>query len=103
VVAEQADDVAIMYAGRIVEQAPTLQLFETPRHPYTQALLRSMPVLGRHRDRLAAIPGQVPGLLALPSGCTFRDRCPEAEARCAAGRPPLDERSPGHRVACVKA
>jgi peptide/nickel transport system ATP-binding protein len=103
VVAEQADEVAIMYAGRIVEQAPTLELFEHPKHPYTRALLRSMPTLGRHRDRLEAIPGQVPGLLALPSGCSFRDRCPLAEAACAAGRPPLEEHAPGHRVACIKA
>src|SRR5436309_3606901 len=77
VVAEQADEVAIMYAGRIVEHASVVDVFDHPRHPYTQALFRSMPgVVGMRRERLEAIPGQVPDLLHLPSGCAFRDRCP---------------------------
>ncbi|HEV7733009.1 MAG TPA: ABC transporter ATP-binding protein [Candidatus Binatia bacterium] len=103
VVAEQADDVAIMYAGRIVERAPVVDLFEQPLHPYTQALLRSMPVLGRHTDRLETIPGQVPSLRDLPSGCAFRDRCPQAIDACAAAVPPLETRPGDRQVACIRA
>jgi oligopeptide/dipeptide ABC transporter ATP-binding protein len=103
VVAEQADEVAIMYAGRIVEQAPVAEIFARPRHPYTQALLRSMPRLGRHVDRLEQIPGHVPDLAHLPSGCAFRDRCPIAVDACATGVPPLEEKAPGHRAACIRA
>jgi peptide/nickel transport system ATP-binding protein len=102
VVAEQADTVAIMYAGRIVEHATVLELFDRPLHPYTQALFRSMPGVGGHRDRLEVIPGQVPDLLRLPSGCAFRDRCPRAVEECAAIVPPLDEHAPGHRAACIR-
>jgi oligopeptide/dipeptide ABC transporter ATP-binding protein len=103
VVAEQADEVAIMYAGRIVERAVVDDLFARPLHPYTQALLRSMPVLGVHRDRLDTIKGQVPSLTRLPSGCAFRDRCPLAIEACAAAVPPLEERLAAHHVACIRA
>jgi oligopeptide/dipeptide ABC transporter ATP-binding protein len=103
VVAEQADEVAIMYAGRIVEQAPVLEIFERPLHPYTQALFRSMPGVGPRRERLDAIPGQVPDLLRLPGGCAFRDRCPRAIEECARVVPPLDPHGPDHRAACVRA
>jgi len=103
VVAEHADEVAIMYAGRIVEHAAVDELFTRPGHPYTQALLRSMPVLGLRRERLHTIAGQVPSLARLPSGCAFRDRCPLAIEACAAGVPPLEEHVPGHRVACIRA
>jgi oligopeptide/dipeptide ABC transporter ATP-binding protein len=102
VVAEQADEVAIMYAGRIVEQAPVLEMFERPLHPYTQALFRSMPGVGDRRERLDAIPGQVPDLLRLPSGCAFRDRCPRVIDRCATVVPTLEERGPDHRAACIR-
>ena len=101
VVAEQADEVAIMYAGRIVEHAATTELFQRPKHPYTQGLLRSMPRLGTRSERLAAIPGHMPPLGALPSGCAFRDRCALATAECAARRPPLEEKAPAHRAACI--
>ncbi len=103
VVAEQADEVAIMYAGRIVEQAPVDELFARPRHPYTQALLRAMPALGQRRERLETIPGQVPSLTSLPPGCAFRERCSRQVEACAAVVPPLEERDPGHRVACIRA
>jgi oligopeptide/dipeptide ABC transporter ATP-binding protein len=103
VVAEQADEVAIMYAGRIVEHATVDDLFAQPLHPYTQALLRSMPVLGARRDRLETVAGQVPSLTRLPSGCAFRDRCPLHIEACAAAVPPLEERLPGHHVACIRA
>ncbi len=103
IVAEQADEVAIMYAGRIVEHAPVEDLFARPRHPYTQALLRSMPALGSRRERLETIPGQVPPLTDVPSGCAFRDRCPLRIDDCAEIVPPLEERAPDHRVACIRA
>ncbi len=103
VVAQEADEVAIMYAGRIVERAPTAVLFGRPLHPYTQALLRSMPELGARRERLESIPGQVPDLGHLPSGCAFRDRCPRAIEECGRDVPPLIEREPGHLVACIRA
>jgi peptide/nickel transport system ATP-binding protein len=102
VVAEQADEVAIMYAGRIVERAPVLEIFDRPLHPYTQALFRSMPGLGGRHERLEAIPGQVPDLLDLPSGCSFRDRCPLAIADCAALVPPLEPKAPSHPAACIR-
>jgi oligopeptide/dipeptide ABC transporter ATP-binding protein len=101
VVAEQADRVAIMYAGRIVEDAPTRELFQNPTHPYTRALLRSMPTLGVHRERLEAIPGNVPDLTRRPSGCSFRDRCVLATAECADAPPALVSRGPDHAVACI--
>ena len=103
VVAEQADDVAIMYGGRIVEQAPTPVLFTGARHPYTTALLRSMPTLGIPTERLTAIPGNVPSLGHLPSGCGFRDRCPLHTAECAADPPRLHTVAGDHAVACVHA
>jgi peptide/nickel transport system ATP-binding protein len=103
VVAQQADEVAIMYAGRIVEQAPVLDVFDRPLHPYTQALFRSMPGIAGPRERLEAIPGQVPELLRLPSGCTFRDRCPRAIDECGSRVPPLEAKRPGHVAACIRA
>ncbi|HJQ84834.1 MAG TPA: ABC transporter ATP-binding protein [Candidatus Binatia bacterium] len=102
VVAQQADEVAIMYAGRIVEQAPVLEIFDRPLHPYTQALFRSMPGVHGRRERLEAIPGQVPDLLHLPSGCAFRDRCPRAIERCADVVPPLERKAPGQSAACIR-
>jgi oligopeptide/dipeptide ABC transporter ATP-binding protein len=100
VVAAEAGEVAIMYAGRIVEHAPTAVLFARPAHPYTEALLASLPRLERRSERLTPIPGSVPDLLELPSGCRFRDRCPRASARCAAEDPALLEIAPGRMVAC---
>jgi peptide/nickel transport system ATP-binding protein len=103
VVAEQADEVAIMYAGRIVEHAPVDDLFARPLHPYTQALLRSMPSLGVRHARLEVIPGQVPSLTDIPSGCAFRDRCPLRIDACAERVPPLEPKVPGHLAACIRA
>ena len=102
VVAQQADEVAIMYAGRIVEHGSVLDVFDHPLHPYTQALFRSIPGIGGRRECLEAIPGQVPDLLQLPSGCAFRDRCPRAVPECATVVPPLEEKAPGHRAACIR-
>jgi oligopeptide/dipeptide ABC transporter ATP-binding protein len=104
VVAERTDEVAIMYAGRIVERAPVGDVFARPLHPYTRGLIRSIPKVGAERQRrLEAIPGVVPDLLRLPSGCRFRDRCPLAVDSCAAGEPPLAAHAPGHLVACIRA
>jgi peptide/nickel transport system ATP-binding protein len=105
VVAETADRVAVMYAGRIVEEATTEQLFAAPRHPYTHGLLGSIPHVaeagdGAARERLHEIAGTVPALWALPPGCAFAPRCPRAGTRCAEERPPLSEVGRGHRAAC---
>ncbi len=75
VVAEMADRVAVMYAGKIVETADVMTLFNSPKHPYTQGLIESVPVLGQEKDELAVIPGAVPNLIDLPTGCTFSERC----------------------------
>ena len=82
VVATAADRVAVMYAGRIVEEAPATELFRRPRHPYTEGLLRAVPDIDHPARRLAVIPGQVPHPLALPDGCRFEPRCPYAWERC---------------------
>lgn len=104
VVAERARRVAVMYAGRIVEQAPTEELFRRPLHPYTRGLLRSIPRPGVRQRRLEAIQGTVPNPLALPSGCRFRDRCSYAIGRCAEVDPLLAAvRGESHRVACIRA
>ena len=103
VVAEVADEVVVMYAGRIVESAPVQALFEAPQHPYTIGLLGSIPRLDGTRTRLASIEGQVPSPLRKPAGCSFADRCPFADAACRAAAPELREVGPGHRSACWKA
>ncbi len=100
VVAEVADDVAVMYAGRAVETGPVADLFDDPQHPYTIGLMGSMPALGRRTGRLATIPGAVPLPADLPPGCRFSTRCPFADARCAAERPPERLFGEGHRAAC---
>jgi dipeptide transport system ATP-binding protein len=89
VVAGLADRVAVMYAGRIVEHAPVEQLFATPAHPYTAALLAAMPERSVGHSRLATIPGVVPGLYDRPSGCLFSPRCAYATRRCERERPVL--------------
>jgi oligopeptide/dipeptide ABC transporter ATP-binding protein len=103
VVAEFADEVMVMYAGTIVEQAPASELFETPHHPYTQGLLASAPRSDQPQARLTTIEGMVPNLAALPVGCRFRDRCRYAIARCGQAEPPLIALSPTRKVACFVA
>jgi oligopeptide/dipeptide ABC transporter ATP-binding protein len=101
VVAERADEVAIMYAGKIVERTSAPAIFARPFHPYTIGLLNSLPGTGgKKKKRLDAIPGVVPSPLRLPSGCRFRDRCPKAQQTCAEAEPQLIEKEPGHSVAC---
>jgi peptide/nickel transport system ATP-binding protein len=89
VVAEICDEVAVMYAGEIVERAPVDALFERPQHPYTVGLLGSIPRLDRRADKLAVIEGMVPNMTAPPAGCRFASRCPFADARCRTERPPV--------------
>jgi len=102
VVAENADDVVVMYASRIVESAAVRPLFEKPLHPYTQGLLRSLPMLGERKERLDVIGGAVPSPLQFPSGCKFHPRCPvgKDDRRCQTVEPPLKEVSPGRCAAC---
>jgi peptide/nickel transport system ATP-binding protein len=104
VVAESAQRVAVMYAGRVVEEAPVEQLFARPCHPYTQGLIRSIPRIdatATRRRRLESIAGMVPSPLEPLSGCRFAPRCPFARADCIEAIPPLREVAPGHKVACV--
>ncbi|MGF1552077.1 MAG: ABC transporter ATP-binding protein [Paracoccaceae bacterium] len=100
VVAGIADRVIVMYAGMVAEAAPVETLFARPRHPYTQALLATLPGHGTRRDRLATIPGQPPLLGAPPEACPFAPRCPQAHERCRRALPPAFEVGPGHRAAC---
>jgi peptide/nickel transport system ATP-binding protein len=103
VVAEFADDVVVMYAGRIVEQASVEALFGEPQHPYTIGLLGSIPRLDLAQERLATIEGQVPMRLANIKGCAFAPRCPFADAGCGEAAPPLVEVGNGHLAACWNA
>jgi oligopeptide/dipeptide ABC transporter ATP-binding protein len=103
VIAEVASQVAVMYAGKIVEYAGVQEIFNTPRHPYTQGLLRSIPKLTESKDRLAVIPGMVPNPLAFPQGCKFHPRCPRAIAECRKAEPDLRELVPDHWVRCFRA
>ena len=106
VVAENAQRVIVMYAGKVVEEAPVGALFATPLHPYTQGLIRSIPRLDRAatvHQRLEAIPGSVPSLLHPPPGCRFAARCRFATDECRAAEPSLREITPGHKVACIHA
>ncbi|GDY21819.1 ABC transporter ATP-binding protein [Verrucomicrobiota bacterium] len=100
IVGDIADRVAVMYAGQIVELAPALELLRRPLHPYTQALMNSVPKLGREQQRLEAIPGNVPNLGHFPSGCRFHPRCPKAQGDCAQKAPELIEVEPGRWVRC---
>src|SRR5207245_1021872 len=99
IVAKMCDRVAVMYAGKIVEQAPVRALFDSPRHPYTRALLGAVPKLGS-KDPLYSITGQPPNLASLPSGCAFHPRCPEALPRCAAEEPDEFHPEPGRVARC---
>ncbi|MCP1848129.1 MULTISPECIES: ABC transporter ATP-binding protein [unclassified Bradyrhizobium] len=103
VVAQIADDVAVMYAGTVVEHAPVRELFLDPQHPYTIGLLGSMPRVNQHVDRLVAIGGLVPPPFQLPSGCRFNPRCPFADLDCRQVLPDLGVIGSGHFVACRKA
>ena len=104
VVAETAQRVVVMYAGKVIEEANVEDLFRTPLHPYTQGLIRSIPridLAATHKQRLEAIGGSVPKLINPAPGCRFASRCAHVRTECKAATPPLVEVSPGHKVACV--
>jgi oligopeptide/dipeptide ABC transporter ATP-binding protein len=105
VVAETADRVIVMYAGKIVEEAPVQEIFEHPCHPYTVGLLDSIPKIetdGTKRDRLKTIEGFVPDLMKLPAGCSFYDRCTDRMDHCSEAYPEIFWINPQHRVSCFK-
>ncbi|KMY04135.1 peptide ABC transporter ATP-binding protein [Pseudomonas syringae KCTC 12500] len=103
VVAEVADEVMVMYAGRVVESGPVKTLFDDPQHPYTIGLMGSMPSIGPREGRLATINGRVPTPAEMPGGCRFAGRCPFVIQQCRDERPPQLELSPGHFAACIRA
>ena len=100
IVAKMCDKVAVMYAGRMVESGPVRQIFNRPAHPYTEALLRSIPRLTDRRERLTAIEGQPPDMTSPPSGCAFHPRCPKAIERCQEQDPPIFEVAEDQRARC---
>ncbi|GBK72100.1 ABC transporter ATP-binding protein [Paenibacillus macerans] len=100
VVAEMADYVVVMYAGKIVEEGEVTRLFASPKHPYTQGLLKSKPFLGQRRDELFSIPGQVPNLLELTPSCYFHDRCADCMDVCRTKEPALGRVGDGQKAAC---
>jgi len=99
VVAGLADDIAVMYAGRIVESGPATDVLDAPLHPYTHGLIGSVPSRNKRGEKLRQIPGMTPNLLELPSGCAFRNRCPRADQACAADPQP-EEKRPGRVARC---
>ncbi len=104
VIANSCDRVIVMYAGRIVEESPVVDLYENPLHPYTRGLLESIPQLDKEeQERLPSIPGEVPELITLPEGCNFSPRCKYVMDRCIQDDPRLMEITPGRKAACWKA
>jgi oligopeptide/dipeptide ABC transporter ATP-binding protein len=102
VVAETADRVLVMYAGRIVEEAPVARLFDHPLHPYTRGLLECVPSLEQDNERLVDITGTLPDPARRPTGCRFTPRCRYAVPACSSGVPPLVVFDPGHTAACIR-
>lgn len=100
IVAKMCDQVAVMYAGRVVEAGPIGRIFDAPAHPYTRALLEAIPRMGDSRERLTAIDGHPPDLAAMPAGCAFHPRCPIAIARCREEAPGVSTVAAGHVVRC---
>ena len=100
IVAKMCDQLAVMYAGRVVEQGPVSRIFNAPAHPYTKALLGSIPRMTDNRRQLTAIDGQPPDLSSLPAGCSFAPRCPAAFARCRAEAPPEFAVDDGRTARC---
>ncbi|MBU3092452.1 ABC transporter ATP-binding protein [Clostridium sp. CF011] len=100
VIAEMAEYVVVMYAGKVIEEAPVIELFKNPMHPYTEGLMKSKPSLDKDVDRLYSIPGQVPNPINMPEECYFCARCPKAMDICRKKQPPTYEIRQGHKVAC---
>jgi oligopeptide/dipeptide ABC transporter ATP-binding protein len=103
VVAEMADRVVVMYAGRVVEEASVFELFSNPKHPYTKGLLKSIPKIDEQREELDSIYGTVPNPLDMPSGCAFHPRCPHVNSKCKSMEPLLEQISEHHTVRCFYA
>ena len=103
IVAEYADDVTILYAARVMEQAASVELFKNPLNPYTRGLLESIPGIdGTRHHRLQAIPGSIPSAMNPPAGCRFHPRCARAIPDCSEVDPPLEAKAPNHYVACIR-
>lgn len=100
VVAEMADHVVVMYAGKVIEEAPVIELFQNPKHPYTQGLLRAKPVISQRMERLYSIPGQVPNPIELGNNCYFNERCAHCMAVCVDKQPTLQTYDNKHKAAC---
>lgn len=100
VVAEMADYVVVMYGGKVIEEAPVLEIFQNPKHPYTKGLLKSKPVMGKRIDKLYSIPGQVPNLVGLGEFCYFSGRCEHCMEVCEKEAPNLNVNDENHKVAC---
>ncbi|MCU4770379.1 ABC transporter ATP-binding protein [Bacillus toyonensis] len=100
VVAEMADYVVVMYGGKVIEEAPVLEIFQNPKHPYTKGLLKSKPVMGKRIDKLYSIPGQVPNLVGLDEFCYFSGRCEHCMEICKEEAPNLNVHDENHKVAC---
>ncbi|WP_019423611.1 ABC transporter ATP-binding protein [Paenibacillus sp. OSY-SE] len=100
VVAEMADHVVVMYAGKVIEEAPVIELFKNPKHPYTQGLLRAKPIINERMKRLYTIPGQVPNPVELGNNCYFNDRCEHCMAICTEKQPTLQTYEKVHKAAC---
>ncbi|AKI97163.1 ABC transporter ATP-binding protein [Kosmotoga pacifica] len=100
VIAEMAERVVVMYAGKVVEYADVRTLFKDPKHPYTWGLMNAIPRLDEDKEKLYNIPGVVPDPLDFPKGCRFNTRCPIATDKCRTEEPPLEEIEPGHKAAC---
>jgi oligopeptide/dipeptide ABC transporter ATP-binding protein len=103
IIAETADRVLVMYAGRVVEEAPVARLFDQPQHPYTHGLLGCVPSLTKETERLTAIPGTLPDPTRRPPGCSFAPRCQRAVPACRGGPPPMMMLDAGHATACIRA
>jgi len=103
IVADMADRITVLYAGRVCESASTRTIFYNPMHPYTEALLTAVPHLAMKKEKLAVIPGTIPNLIEPPSGCRFHPRCKYARPTCSEIVPPLEEMEPEHYVACLRA
>ncbi len=102
VVAEMADYVVVMYAGRVVEKGTAKEIFKDPRHPYTIGLMNSKPVVGKHVDKLYSIPGNVPNPIDMPNYCYFKDRCEMCVEKCSGAYPSVYKVSPTHEVSCYR-
>ena len=102
VVAEMADYVVVMYAGRVVEKGTAQEIFKDPRHPYTIGLMNSKPVVGKHVDKLYSIPGNVPNPIDMPNYCYFKDRCEMCTGKCSGAYPSVYKVSPTHEVSCYR-